>query len=103
MTDAPPDLLAIRPMTHRDDGDPVAPAWLQRVMRDPEMFPSARRVATWLAQNGGGEAFRPDLIGADLQLHVKSVRAALEALERGGYIALRPSIRIRAIKLLLRK
>lgn len=101
MTDAPSDLLAIRPMTHRDDGDPVAPTWLQRVNRDPDMFTSARRVASWLANHGGGEAIRPAQIGADLDMRLRTVQTALEALDRADHIIMRPSIRIGVLKLRL--
>ena len=102
MSDDLASLLAIRPMSGGPEDGADVPSWLQRVNRDPDMFTSARRVAAWIAQNGGGEAVRPDRIGADLRLRLKSVRAALEALERGGYIILRPSIRIGALKLRLR-
>lgn len=102
MTDAPRDLLAIRPMPHRDDGDPAALQWLQRVNRDPDMFTSARRVASWLAYHGGGEAIRPAQIAADLEMRLRTVRTALEALDRADHIILRPSMRIGALKLRLR-
>lgn len=102
MTDDLADLIALRPMPHRDDGDASAPTWLQRVNRDPDMFTSARRVAAWLANHGGGEAIRPAQIAADLDTRLRTVRTALEALDRADFIILRPSMRIGALKLRLR-